>query len=204
MSLRKALDIARKANCIAMIENHYMPEPLKLLKKGDIITHIFHNYYNPLAKRIDGLIDENGTIHEEFFKARNEGVYLDVGHGSSSFSWDVAGKAIENGLYPDIIGTDLWKSNINGPVYNLTTTMEKFLLVGMSLFDVIKAVTYTPATAIKKISGFGNLSCNSLADVVIFKVAERKKSLTDSQGKSKIGNKVISIRNVILNGELLT
>ena len=91
-SLKSTSDIGKKLGVRTMFENHHMPWGLRHLRRGDIITHLYHNYYNKLEGRIDGILDEEGEIEEEFYKAKKAGVVFDVGHGRGSFSWEVAEK----------------------------------------------------------------------------------------------------------------
>ena len=48
--------------------------------------------------------------------------------------------------------------NVRGvPAYDLPTVMTKMLVLGMSLHDVIRATTITPATVIRKQDSIGQL-----------------------------------------------
>ncbi|MDL0416629.1 amidohydrolase/deacetylase family metallohydrolase, partial [Clostridioides difficile] len=70
-------------------------------------------------------------VKKEIIEARERGIILDVGHGTESFSMDIAMKSKDAGIFPDTISTDIYiKNRINGPVYNLSTTMEKFIYMG--------------------------------------------------------------------------
>ncbi len=53
----------------------------------------------------------------------------------------MAEKCIQQGFLPDTIGTDLGGISYNGPVYDLVTEISKFLLVGLTLDQVIERVT---------------------------------------------------------------
>ena len=55
--------IADEAQCRVMAENHFMPEALRYLKKGDIITHAYHFHTNRVNNRRDGLTEDGKTIH---------------------------------------------------------------------------------------------------------------------------------------------
>ncbi len=58
-------------------------------------------------------------------------------------------KSKDAGIFPDTISTDIYiKNRINGPVYNLSTTMEKFIYMGYSLEDIIDKVTKNARDAI--------------------------------------------------------
>lgn len=204
---RDLLAVARKtadaASCKVMAEVRLLPETLRYLKKGDIATHIYHFARHRIAKRHDGITEDGKTIHEEVFRARKREVVLDVGHGKGSFSWDVARLALKEGLYPDTISTDLWSGNVDGPVLDLPTTMEKFLYLGMGLEKVVEAVTSRPASVLGRDNEFGSLKPGMRADLVAFKLQRKKKVLTDSYGKSVIASQVILPVHVIKDGVLV-
>lgn len=204
---RDLLAVARKtadaASCKVMAEVRLLPETLRYLKKGDIATHIYHFARHRIAKRHDGITEDGKTIHEEVFRARKREVVLDVGHGKGSFSWDVARLALKEGLYPDTISTDLWSGNVDGPVLDLPTTMEKFLYLGMGLEKVVEAVTSRPASVLGRDNEFGSLKPGMRADLVAFKLQQKKKVLTDSYGKSVIASQVILPVHVIKDGVLV-
>jgi len=201
--LQLAREAADKAGCLLMAENHHEPETIKYLKEGDVATHIFHGLKwrgNPH----DGLLDEDGNIQPEFYEAIKRGVILDVGHGSASFSWRVAEKAFKEGIKPDTISTDLHVMSIKGPVYDMPTTMSKFLLLGMSLDEVIKASTWKPAEVIGRIGEIGTLKPGAQGDVAVFKLEEGRFRYVDSMGKWRMGDQRLTPVKVIKGGEIVT
>ena len=202
-SFKKTVELSRRAKTLLMVENHHMPESLSYLKKGDIVTHIYHKYFNKMAGRVDGLVDENGNIHPEFYDAYKKGIIFDLGHGSGSFSWDVAELAMKEGMPPNVISTDLWKSNINGPVYDLPTTMSKLLYLGMSLQEVVKASTYTPAKIIGKDSLIGTLRPGAGGGIVIMRKLERKTELIDSYGAIRKSDFVLIPEMIIYKNKVI-
>ena len=111
------------------------------MEKGDILTHIYNGKPNGILR--------GNEVKKEIIEARERGIILDVGHGTESFSMDIAMKSKDAGIFPDTISTDIYiKNRINGPVYNLSTTMEKFIYMGYSLEDIIDKVTKNAADAI--------------------------------------------------------
>ncbi len=152
----------------------FPPDPcglVEFLDKNDVITHTYH------GKEIS-LFKADGTPKDSFVRARKRGVRFDVGHGSASFSWSVYDKARRKGFFPDMISTDIRKSNINGPVYSLAVVMSKLLNLGMELEDVIKAVTYTPAE-IYQLKGLGELKEGAYADFTFFTIEDVEMELVD-------------------------
>jgi dihydroorotase len=196
--LRLARETADKLGCILMAENRHVPENLKYLKKGDIVTHIYH-----MNKQLGFLLNEDNKVREEYYEARKRGVIIDVGHGAGSFSWTVAEEAFKQDMKPDTISTDLHIMNVNGPVYDMPTTMSKFLLLGMPLYDVVKASTQTPAEVLGKIGEIGTLKPGARADIVVFKLEEGKFIFTDAYGNKRIGRQRLFPVKVIKNGEIV-
>ena len=200
------LELARKAAddvpCKVMAEARLLPTSLKYLKSGDIATHIFHNAVHRLTMKHDGITEDGKTIHPEVYSAKKSGVIFDIGHGKGSFSWDVARLALSEGLEPDTISTDLWSGNVEGPVYDLPTTMEKLLFLGMGLEKVVAAVTSKPASVLGR-GEFGMLRPGAPADLVLFKLQNGKKVLTDSYGKSEVASQEILPVYVIKDGDIV-
>ena len=77
--------------------------------------------------------------------ALDRGVLLDVGHGVASFDFQVARALLEQGVVPDFISSDIHFYNLHGPVFDLVTTMDKFLHLGLTLPEVIRRTTHLPA-----------------------------------------------------------
>jgi len=197
----KGLSLARTAadaaGCRIMVENHLMPEALNYLRRGDIITHAYLD-----IKGYGGLM-EGGNMMQEVHDLSRRGIILDVGHGRGSFSWKVAEMAINAGITPDTISTDLWVANVNGPVFDMPTTMSKFLHLGMSLEDVIRASTTTPAEVLGRLAEFGSLRTGSSADVVAMKIQEGTFPLFDANDVGRAASRILTPVHVIRGGEVV-
>ncbi len=199
-SFRKAAMFAHGANITLMAENHHMPGSLSHLRKGDIVTHIFHNDFNRVAGRIDGMLDADGEIPSEYHSAKKRGILFDLGHGTASFSWSVARKALEEGIFPDIISTDLWLSNTASPVVDLPTTMSKMLHLGMSLPEVVRSVTQTPGSILDRSGKTGSLKPGSTADVTVLSELKGSIELTDSTGTTVRAERALVPEAVVRRG----
>ena len=79
------------------------------------------------------------------WEARDSGVLLDVAHGRSSFSFEILERAMEQGLMPGNLSTDLHTHCIHGPVYDFPSLMSKFLALGFPLAEVVRLSTQTAA-----------------------------------------------------------
>lgn len=116
-------------------------EVLEILGPGDVVTHCFNG-------KAGGSILEDEDLFQLAERCAGEGVRLDVGHGGASFSFRVAKAAIARGLLPFSISTDLHARSLDGPVWDLGTTMSKLLALGMPFEKVVEAVTSAPAQVI--------------------------------------------------------
>ncbi len=168
---------------------------LAVMGKRDILTHCFHDM-------ACGILDENGIVRDSVHAAIERGVIFDVGHGAGSFSWDVVEKAMEQGIEPTTISSDLHVYNINGPVYDLVNVVNKFLYLGMSLDDALAKVTSIPADTILMPGQVGTLAAGAWGDAVIFEMREGEFQLVDARGKAKICRQKLEPIVVIKGGKV--
>ncbi len=172
-------------------------ELLERLGPGDVYTHLYHG-------RASSIFDlHTGEPLPEAWAARKRGVIFDVGHGSGAFSWEVARKACQgHGFWPDVISSDLHRYNLFWPVGDLASTMSKFLHLGMSLEEVVAAVTRRAALALGGKGGPGRLEPGDSADLTIFEVAEGDAELGDAHGRiEKVQRRIIPLA-VVRQGTL--
>ena len=196
--LKLAVEAAERAGTSVMCHigaGVPLPEILGLLRPGDVITHCFQG-------NGDNIIDEKGRIIPEAWKAREDGIIFDVGHGAGSFHYEVAQRAMEQGFISDVISTDLHTGNINGPVYDLPTTLSKLMHLGLPLADVIEKATFSAAKAIQREDQLGNLKVGTVADVAVFDVREGQFEYFDSHGTKFIGDKKLKTELTIRKGKI--
>ena len=77
--------------------------------------------------------------------------------------------------------------------------MSKFLCMGMSLSDVIKASTLNAAVALQRME-YGSLKPGSLGDATILSVREGRFDYVDVVGEHLIGDRRIVSEGVVLKG----
>lgn len=153
-------------------------ERLNMLRSGDVLTHSFRH---SVDRR--GILDDQGKVLDEAWAAKERGVIFDVGHGGGSFSFETAERAVAQGFLPDTISSDLHVGNVEGPVYDLLTTLSKFLYIGLSLPEVIRLSTEAPARVIGQSGRLGTLKRDSVGDVTILKLDAGEFALSDSGGR---------------------
>ena len=149
---------------------------LEKLRPGDIHTHVFAQQFP--------IIDAGGEVEAHLFAARERGIVFDLGHGAASFWYRNAVPAIEQGFVPDSISTDLHTGNVNGPVFDMQTTMNKILACGVPLADVIARSTVAPAREIGH-PELGTLSPGAEADLAVFALDDGQFAFVDC-GKTRL------------------
>jgi dihydroorotase len=95
---------------------------------------------------------------------------------------------MEQGLGPDVISTDLHTGCINGPVYDLPTLMSRFLSLGMTLPQVLEAVTASPARALGWAGEIGSLQLGRIADVTVLELSRGDYIYQDASRQSLRGD----------------
>jgi len=151
-----------------------LDEILDILEPGDVITHCF-----------TGRITTSILRHEPYFRRFETmaaaGVILDLGHGQGSFHYPTARRAVERGLLPTTISTDLHIGNVYGPVWDLATTMSKMTMLGMSIEDVVERVTAAPARFLG-LEEWGRAGIGAPARFTAFEVEDGEETVPDSYG----------------------
>ena len=149
-----------------------LPKLMSMLRPGDVVTHAFHGFE-------DGVLEESGAVVEGMKEAQARGVVIDVGHGGGSFSFKSAEKALANDVLPDTISTDISTFTIEGPVYDFATTLTKFMHFGMSLEEVVRRSTETPAHVLGLAGTIGTLKVGAEGDVTVMREEEGRFPLVD-------------------------
>lgn len=168
---------------------------LQAMRTGDTYTHL----YNPHS---DHLFQEDGAPLEALLEARARGVLFDVGHGVGAFVWRVAEPACRVfHFWPDTISTDIHRFNLHGPVFDLPTTMTKFLYLGMPLEQIIRATTSAPAVAMRLQNRLGTLLPGRQADIALLKRQSGHFLLLDTEGQSRLARERLVPISVCKQGQ---
>jgi len=166
------------------------------LSPGDVVTHCFKSGSTRVT-------DDRGRIFDDVRMARERGVEFDIGHGFGSFEWGVAEAALADGFEPTTISTDLHRKNLHGPVYDMATTMSKFLMLGVPIDRVVEMSTLAPARTLGLQDSIGTLKVGTVADITVLEKMEGKFRFTDSYGSARTGTSLLVAAATVLRGELL-
>jgi len=166
------------------------------LRKGDIFTHVYANVNGRTA------VVKDNVLNEYVKSAQKKGILFDVGHGGGSFDYSQAIPAINQGLKPNTISTDLHTGSMNGGMKDLLNVMSKFLNMGLSINEVIAATTWDAAKAIKR-NELGNLSIGSVADITILSLRKGDFGFIDTKNKKMKGTKKLECELTIKDGNIV-
>jgi dihydroorotase len=167
---------------------------LEKLRPGDIHTHVFAQQFP--------IIDEHGKVEQHLWQARERGVIFDLGHGAASFWFRNAVPAIQQGFIPDSISTDLHTGNVNGFVFDMLTTMNKVLNIGVPLADVIARSTVAPAREIGR-PELGTLTPGAEADVAVLDLERGAFTYVDCGRSTLQGDKRLRCVLTLRAGEVV-
>lgn len=186
--LRRALRAAEAAGTGARVMCHIGDAPdklstlLDLLRPGDILTHSYSGAGNNIV--------QNGKLLPAALAAKQRGVIIDVGHGGGSFDYTIAEPAIEQGLMPDTISSDIHALSGNSPgMPYLPWVMSKFLNLGLSLDQVVALATSAPAGVINRVDKLGTLQIGAPADVSVLALIEEPVAFVDTRNNHRSGTR---------------
>ena len=172
-------------------------ELLPLLENGDIITHLFSG--NP-----GRIIGSDGKVIPEILEAQERGVFLDTAHGRQNFSFDVARQALEGGVRPRSISTDLTIPGRQNTVHSMTEMLSRFLALGFSLEEVVRMSTINPASALDMDDRLGTLQVGRVADISVLSEETGNWVFHDTQGDTLTGDKALVPVVTVKDGEVFS
>jgi dihydroorotase len=168
--LRRAQEVASSFGFPVMIHMGQTISPLPrlfaLLKRGDIVTHMF-------APPPNSIVDDSGRILPEVMAARQRGVWFDVGNGQTGhMRWDTVDAIMKARFWPDTFSTD-WNTNSRQTgVVDLPNCMSKLLGYGMTVPDAVARVTVNASRIFPVFKDRGTLKVGAPADVAVLELRE--------------------------------
>ena len=198
--LRRARRAADECDLPMMVHISFGPpaieQVLPFLKPNDVLTHCFTGL--PMK-----IVDAEGRLLEAAKRVWDSGVVMDVGHGTGSFSFETAEAVMAAGRKPDVISTDLHQLSVNGPTFDLPTTLSKFVHLGMPLREVVEAATARPAAVLGLDRELGTLRPGSRADIALFRLLQGDFPLQDIHGNVRHATQLLRNTATIVGGRRL-
>jgi dihydroorotase len=196
--LYHAIEAAERAGLPVMCHIDRPPpryvDVLEVLRPGDTLTHCFKPFPN-------APVHADGRVKEACWRARERGIVFDIGHGKGSFDFDVARAMLEAGFAPDVISSDVHVLCVDGPAFDNMETMSKFLVLGMPLVEIVRAVTSTPAKLLRR-PDLGDLSVGSTGDATVMRIEEGSFVFTDVLGQTLQGRQRFALDSMVVGGRL--
>jgi dihydroorotase len=169
-------------------------EVIGRLRPGDVLTHCFRPFPN-------SPVGAQGVVRPEVREARARGVLFDVGHGMGSFAFETARAMLAGGFMPDTVSSDIHALCIDGPAFDQTTTLSKFLCLGVPLPEVIRASTVNAAQALRR-PELGTLAPGAAGDATLLAVEEGRFDYVDVVGEVLTGDRRIVSKGAVIGGRL--
>ncbi len=201
--LEELLEVAEEVGCPVTVHTTEPPASASqiagLLRSGDVYCHCYQG-------KGETIIDENGRVFEAVREARERGVIFDAANGTGNFAFSCAIPAIKDGFLPDIISADNASNSFCLDVYakNLPFVMSKYLMLGMTLQEVVRCTTENPAKLLKMEGKIGTLAAGAEADIVIMQVLEKEQLFWDSVKNPSTqmrGDRVLVPKMTIMGGK---
>lgn len=183
---------------------HWTNEPrlLDTLRPGDYLTHPFNpDYLNPGATQADG------TLYPTVLELKDRGLMVDLGHGSS-FDWRKAEAAAQQNWFPDVLSTDMFTRYFrpDGVVGDLGAVMSKFLMLGLSVPQVIEKTTIAAVKMAAIPGALGTLAPGAIADVTVLEQTDGQFKFVDSPKLKQVrtGSRKLTAVATVKSGRLWT
>jgi dihydroorotase len=197
--LRRAQDVASSFNLPVMIHMGQTMSPLSklfpLLKKGDIVTHMF-------APPPNAIVDDAGRLLPEVLAARRRGIVFDVGNGvRDHIRWDIVEQVMRQGFWPDTFSTDWNVMSGTTGVVDFPNCMSKLFGYGMSVPEAIACATVNAAKTFEVFRDRGTLNVGAPADVAILELREGEFEFVDNYENKIKGKQRLFPSETVLAGK---
>ena len=199
--LAATIRIAEKIGCRVVVHTTNAPgeveEILSLLRPNDVYTHVFQG-------KGSTILDSAAKVRQSVRQARDRGIVFDTADGRGHYAFAVIKAALADGFEPDVLSTDLVRGSLfDRSVFGLPLIMSKYLALGMSLYNIIKSCTATPAKLLGMEGKIGTLQPGAYADVAIFKLQDTELLLEDIFGEKVTCKQVFLPRMTVAGGKIV-
>jgi len=172
-----------------------LPDVLRLLKPRDIVTHVY-------APPPHGIFDPSGRVLPAVRDARRRGILFDIGNGRNAhITWDTAESGMRQQFLPDTISSDLTAPGLTDRAFDLPTVLSKFLMLGMTVNQVVACATVHAAHAHRALSTLGTLRVGASADVAVFDLRDGDFEFVDNVNAKRIGHRKLVPSAVVMAGK---
>src|SRR5579863_6512976 len=197
--LRRAQEVATSFKIPVMIHMGQtvspLPKLIALLKPGDIVTHMF-------APPPNSIIDDDGHILPEVLAARRRGVRFDLGNGRTGhLRWDMTDSILKAGFLPDTFSTDWTPEGRTAQVIDFPNVMSKFLMLGMSVDQVVACATFNASRVFPVFRNRGTLKVGAPADVAVLDLREGSFEFVDNFENKRTGRQRLFPSATVLAGK---
>jgi dihydroorotase len=197
--LRRAQEAATSFNLPVMIHIGQSVSPMRailsLLKRGDIVTHMY-------APPPNGILDDEGRLIPDVAAARRRGVIFDFGNGTTGhFNWNMVERATKQGFWPDTLSTDWTTTSRTTGVVDFPNVMSKFLMFGMPLAQVVACATTNAAKVFDAFNDRGTLNIGAPADVAVMELRQGSFEFLDNYEGKRTGQQRLFPVATVLNGK---
>src|SRR5712672_3861353 len=198
-ALRRAQLAAAPFNLPVMIHIGQSYSPMRailpLLKRGDIVTHMY-------APAPNGILDDQGRLFPDVAAARRRGVIFDFGNGvADHFDWDYVEKAVKQGFWPDTFSTDWNVMSKTTGVVDFPNVISKFIMFGMPLSQIVACATVNAARIFPSFDNRGTLNIGAPADVAILELREGSFEFIDNYKGTRTGHQRLFSVATVLTGK---
>jgi dihydroorotase len=198
-ALRRAQEAAAPFNLPVMIHIGQSVSPMRailpLLKRGDIVTHMY-------APAPNGILDDKGRLFPDVTAARRRGVIFDFGNGTlDHFDWATVERATKQGFWPDTFSTDWNVMSKTTGVVDFPNVMSKFIMFGMPLKDIIACATVNAARVFPAFDDRGTLNVGAPADVAILELRDGTFEFLDNYKGTRAGRQRLFPAGTVLAGK---
>jgi dihydroorotase len=198
-ALRRAQEAAAPFNLPVMIHIGQSFSPLRavlpLLKRGDIVTHMY-------APAPNGILDEKGRLFPDVTAARRRGVIFDFGNGTlDHFDWATVERGTQQGFWPDTFSTDWNVMSKTTGVIDFPNVMSKFIMLGMPLSQIIACATINAARVFPSFDDRGTLNVGAPADVAMLELREGTFEFLDNYKGTRTGHQRLFPAGIVLAGK---
>ena len=198
-ALRRAQEAAAPFNLPVMIHIGQTVSPMRailpLLKRGDIVTHMY-------APAPNGILDDQGRLFPDVAAARRRGVIFDFGNGvADHFDWPTVERAVKQGFWPDTFSTDWNVMSKTTGVVDFPNVISKFIMFGMPLSQVVACATVNAARVFPSFDNRGTLNVGAPADVAILELREGTFEFLDNYKGTRTGRQRLFPAGTVIEGK---